>query len=320
MPAAMSPALARALAAFRPGLPLGVAFSGGADSTALLLACARRWPGQVRALHVHHGLQSAADDFEAHCHRVCQQLDVPLRVRRVDARAAPGDSPEAAARAARYRALHDSAREDGDVPLTHLALAQHADDQIETLLLALSRGAGLPGLAAMPACALRTGIAWHRPLLQVPGPDLRQWLMDQGQAWVEDPSNQDERYTRNRIRRVLLPALQACFPQFRATLARSAAHAAQAAQLLVELAQQDLCDVGNPPVIGRLQALSPPRQANVLRFWLVSVYQTTATAAQLRALQQQLAACTTRGHRIHLKIGRGFSVREGDCLVWRTHA
>jgi tRNA(Ile)-lysidine synthase len=172
----------------------------------------------------------------------------------------------------------------------------------------------------MPACALRTGIAWHRPLLQVPGADLRQWLMDQGQAWVEDPSNQDERYTRNRIRRVLLPALQACFPQFRATLARSAAHAAQAAQLLVELAQQDLCDVGNPPVIGRLQALSPPRQANVLRFWLVSVYQTTATAAQLRALQQQLAACTTRGHRIHLKIGRGFSVREGDCLVWRTHA
>lgn len=316
----MSPALAQALAVFRPGLPLGVAFSGGADSTALLLACARRWPGQVRALHVHHGLQAAADDFESQCAQVCGVLGVPLRVRRVRVHAAPGDSPEAAAREARYRALRESASQDWEPPITHIALAQHADDQAETLLLALSRGAGVPGLAAMPVRVLRDGIEWHRPLLQVPGADLRAWLTTQGQTWVEDPSNQDERYTRNRIRSVLLPALQTCLPQFRATLARSAAHAAQAAQLLRELAQQDLLDVGNPPVIQRLQALSQARQANVLRYWLNSVHHTTATAAQLRALQQQLAACTTRGHRIHLKTGRGFSVREGACLTWRSEA
>ncbi|MDD2811540.1 ATP-binding protein, partial [Rhodoferax sp.] len=95
----------QAMAAFAPALPLGVAFSGGADSTALLLACAQRWPGQVVALHVHHGLQAAGDDFERHCHTVCAALGVPLWCQHVDARHAPGQSPEAAARHARYKAF-----------------------------------------------------------------------------------------------------------------------------------------------------------------------------------------------------------------------
>jgi len=99
---------AEALAAFSPGLPVAVALSGGADSTALLIACAERWPGQVRAVHVHHGLQSAADDFEAFCRQLCAQLQVPLCVQRVDARAAPGQSPEDAARQARYAALAEA--------------------------------------------------------------------------------------------------------------------------------------------------------------------------------------------------------------------
>lgn len=141
-----------ALAAFarqRPPSPLGVAYSGGADSTALLLGCARLWPGQVVALHVNHGLQEAASAFESHCAAFCQRLGVPLRVRRVQAAHAKGESPEAAARAHRYEALLALAAE--PPALRAIALAQHADDQVETVLLALSRGAGLPGLAAMPA-------------------------------------------------------------------------------------------------------------------------------------------------------------------------
>ena len=94
-----------AFAAERPALPLAVALSGGADSTALLLACAARWPGRIEAWHVHHGLQAAADDFEQHCVALCQRLGVPLHVRRVDARAAPGQSPEDAARRHRYEAF-----------------------------------------------------------------------------------------------------------------------------------------------------------------------------------------------------------------------
>lgn len=311
----MSRTLAQALHDFEPGLPLAVAYSGGADSTALLLACAEKWPGQVRALHVHHGLQAAADDFERHCREVCARLQLPLQVRHVDARHAPGQSPEEAARSARYDALRALADE-ATPPIRHIALAQQADDQVETLLLALSRGAGLAGLSAMPAQWARDGLCYYRPLLDVPGAALRSWLQHRGVPWVEDPSNADEQYTRNRIRARLLPALEAAFPQFRDTFARSAAHAAQAQELLDEVAAEDLQRVGLPPQITRLQQLSRPRQANVLRHWLRSHHGTLPSTAQLHELLDQLAACTTRGHRIRLKVGGGFVERQGVALAW----
>ncbi len=306
-----------ALQAFAPALPLAVALSGGADSTALLLACARRWPGQVLAIHVHHGLQAAADGFEQHCVAFCGQLGVPLRVQRLDARPAPGQSPEDAARQARYQALTAIALEDHALgAIQSIAIAQHADDQVETLLLALSRGAGVAGLAAMPAQWERGGLVWHRPLLQVAAADVRQWLKAQGQAWVEDPTNRDERYTRNRIRAQLLPVLETVFPSFRETFARSAANAAQAAELLQELAQEDLLQVGQPPEIKALQMLSRARQSNVLRHWLRHTHLTTPTAAQLSELLSQISACSTRGHRIRIKVGSGFVVRSGTTLDW----
>jgi len=314
----MSQTLPQALASFRPGLPLAVALSGGADSVALLLACAERWPGQVRAIHIHHGLQAAADDFERHCVALCARRAIPLAVCRVDARHAPGESPEDAARQARYAALSRAARTAWpDVLLGDVALAQHADDQVETLLLALSRGAGLPGLAAMPARWERDGLVYHRPLLRVPGAALRAWLRDQCESWVEDPSNADQRFTRNRIRARLLPALEDVFPQFRDTFARSAAHAAQGQELLAEVAAQDLAQVGTPPTLDGLRALSRARQANVLRHWLRAVHATTPSAAQLSELQDQIADCTTRGHRLRLKVGRGFVVRDGARIDWR---
>lgn len=302
---------------YAPALPLAVGLSGGADSTALLLACAERWPGQVRAIHVHHGLQAAADDFERHCIALCARLQVPLVVQRVDGRPAPGQSPEDAARIARYKAFESVALTSKALhAIQSIALAQHADDQVETLLLALSRGAGVAGLAAMPACWQRGGIDWHRPLLRVPGTELRVWLQARGESWVDDPSNQDERYTRNRIRARLLPVLEAAFPAYRDTFSRSAGHAAQASELLLEIAQQDLEAVGQSPRIAALQPLSRARQANVLRHWLRQAHQTTPATAQLDELLSQIAACTTRGHRIHLKVGRGFVAREGALLRW----
>ena len=312
----MTLSIDQALAGFSPGLPFVVALSGGADSTALLCACAERWPGQVRAVHVHHGLQAAADGFAAHCRQLCAQLHVPLAVCHVDARPAPGQSPEDAARQARYAALADAAQSHWP-DAKGIALAQHADDQVETLLIALSRGAGLPGLASMPAQWQRVGLQWHRPWLQVAGADVRQWLRDRGQVWVEDPSNRDVHLTRNRIRAQVLPALAQALPAFRDTFARSAAHAAQAQALLDELAAEVLEQVGLPPAIAALRALSPARQALVLRHWLKSQYQVTPSTAQLQELQAQLADCTTRGHRLHLKVGSGFVRREGDVLRWQ---
>jgi tRNA(Ile)-lysidine synthase len=306
-----------AMAAFAPALPLAVGLSGGADSTALVLACARRWPGQVRAIHVHHGLQAAADGFERHCADLCARLAVPLVVQRINARPAPGQSPEDAARQGRYAAL-DAALQ--TVPamagIATVALAQHADDQVETLLLALSRGAGVAGLASMPAQWQRVGLPWHRPLLQVSGQAVRGWLRAQGEPWVEDPTNADLHYTRNRIRAQVLPVLEAAFPAFRDTFARSAANAAQASELLDEVAVADLVQVGTPPQLAALHALTRARQANVLRHWLRSVHRTTPTAAQLAELLGQVAACTTRGHRIRIKVGTGFVVRVEGGLDW----
>jgi len=313
----------QAMEAFKPRLPLGVGFSGGADSTALLLASSAKWPGQVVALHVHHGLQSAADGFEAHCRKLCAHLNIPLRVAHVDARSLSGQSPEDAARRTRYAAFKQLATDGPE--LYSVALAQHADDQVETLLLALSRGSGLPGLSAMPATWHRDGLIYYRPLLQVSGLALRDYLREHQQVWVEDPTNTDVQLTRNRIRAHLLPALEACFTSFRDTFARSAAHAAEAQSLLQELAATDLARLTSSTdpstsdafiLLQALQELSRLRQTNVLRHWLVMCHGTQASAAQMHELLDQVSACTTRGHRLHIKVGEGFVERQGVHLRW----
>ena len=306
---------------FCPALPLAVALSGGADSTALLLACAEKWPGQVLALHVNHGLQAAAADFERQCRLLCQQLNVPLGVQHVDARHASGDSPEDAARRARYAAFDALSRvEYGSLAIKSVALAQHADDQVETFLLALSRGAGLGGLSAMPAHWRRHGIDYHRPFLAVAQQDIRAWLGARHQGFVEDPSNQDQRYTRNRIRAQLVPALATCFPQYRKTVARSVAHVAEAQALLEEVADLDClsvcCPTGGQPRIRGLQELSRPRQANLVRRWLKLAYQVVPSTVQLAALLDQVEVCRTRGHHIHLKVAGGFVERRAEVLDW----
>lgn len=307
-----NPALA-ALGQLQLTGPLAVAYSGGADSTSLLVAAAEYWPGQVHAIHIHHGLQAAADDFVRVCESVCASINTPLHIIHIDAAPAKGESPEDAARRARYAALSNGAKQLG---LGSILLGQHADDQVETLLLALSRGAGLPGLSSMPAVFERAGVVFHRPLLQIPAASLRDWLTQRDIAFVDDPTNSDERYTRNRIRSRLLPVLAEAFPQFRETFARSARHAAQAQALLSEVASEDLARTGIPPLIKALQTLSRARQANVLRHWLLAAHRATPTSAQLEQLLSQIAACTTRGHRIHLKVATGHVIRVGAVLQY----
>ena len=314
-----------------------VAYSGGADSTALLLMLAQQHPGQVQAIHIHHGLQAAADDFAAHCTAFCLALGVPLHVVHVDAKAQAGQSPEDAARRARYSALSSKVKDinsaltqqnHAQAAIKTVAIAQHADDQIETLLLALSRGAGLPGLSSMPATWLRDGVEFVRPLLGMTSLEIRAWLASQGlaarhpgglnmgQGWVEDPTNLETQFTRNRIRHDLIPVLEKAFPQFRQTFARTAAHAAEAQSILVQVAIEDMANTGNPPRIAALQGLNSQRQGNVLRYWLKASHQASPSTAQLAELQSQIANCTDRGKQLHIKVASGYVERHGDTLAY----
>ena len=290
---------------------IGVAYSGGADSTALLLAAQRRWPGRIVALHINHGMQAAAADFERHCQAFCDEREIPLQIARLQLVPPSGASPEDWARKARYAELRELA---GVCAIKNIVLAQHADDQVETLLLALSRGAGLPGLAAMAPSFERADVHFHRPILAVSGQALRHWLVAARVACVVDPSNAAQGLTRHRIRHPLLPVLEQAFPAFRDTFARSARHAAQGQVLLSQLAVLDAERTGLPPSIKALQALPAERQANLLRHWLAQDHQCAPSAAQLDELLKQIAACTTRGHRLSLKIGAGWVRRVAGAL------
>jgi tRNA(Ile)-lysidine synthase len=294
--------------------PIAVALSAGADSTALLLVAHALWPARVVALHVHHGLQDAADTFEAMASATCTQRGIELVVRRVDAAAAAGQSPEDAARQARYRALAAMALATGEQGAACVLLGHHADDQAETLLLALSRGAGLPGLASMGEYFERHGMRFGRPLLALPASELRGWLQTQQQAFVDDPSNLDIHLTRNRIRSQLMPAWAQTFPGFLPMLARSARHAAQAQTLLDELADMDLALIGEPPAIAAMQSLSGARQANALRRWLRRSAQVAPSDAQLTELLAQIADCRTRGHHIRIRLADGLVTRQDERL------
>ncbi len=269
-----SAVLAR-LAAWRHAPAWRVAFSGGLDSSVLLhlLATAARQHElpPICAVHVHHGLQAVADQWPAHCQRFCDELGVSLNIAPVQV--APGASLERAAREARYAAFSDLLKAD-----EVLLLAQHQDDQAETLLYRLLRGAGVRGLAAMAQSrSLGAGHA-VRPLLEVPRKTLEAYAARHGLQWVEDPSNDDSGFARNFLRRDILPKLAAYWPGVPAVLARAAAHQAEAHGLLRDLAEIDLerCRgqleiswLGTPCLdLSALRQLTEARQRNLLRHWL----------------------------------------------------
>ncbi len=253
---------------------VAVAFSGGPDSTALLhAACrsARAAAIEVVALHVHHGLVADADAWVRRVRTQCarwRRAGAPLRLRIawLEGAPAPGESVEAWARRARYAALAALAHAEG---ATLVLLAHHRRDQAETVLLQLLRGAGAPGLAAMPRQRERDALTWARPWLDQPREAIEAYLARHRLRSVVDPTNADRRFARSRLRLDVWPALRAAFPAAESALAQSARRAAEAAAALAELAAIDLagCADAQGLRVAEWLALSPPRRANALRHW-----------------------------------------------------
>ena len=242
------------------------------------------------ALHVHHGLSPNADRWVAFCADECAQRDIALTVEHVHVARSPQKSLEATARAARYAAL---ARANADV----IVLAHHADDQAETLLLQLLRGAGPHGLASMPAAHVGPGPTLLRPLLALPRTVIEAFAKQRRIRWIDDESNADTRVKRNYLRHEIGPRLAAAFPGYPATLVRAAAHHAEAAHLQDELAAIDaitVCgtDAQGKPTIDRAALIaiatrSPPRARNLLRWFLRSHALAMPSTARLAAMLDQ---------------------------------
>ncbi len=321
--------LARVRAQLSDIVPSGsrivVALSGGIDSIVLLdvmrrIAARRRW--RLSALHVNHQLQDAAPQWVQFCRRLCRARGVPLRVVKVDV--PRGNSVERAAREARYGALL-RARAD------FIALAHNRDDQAETLLLHLLRGAGIRGLAGMrvvadvPALTALEGVTdtprLLRPLLDVPRSDIRAYAERRKLAWIDDPSNAATDYTRNFLRIEVMPRISERFPAYREALARTGRHATEAGQLLDELAQLD----GSPGdataacPLAVLRALSVARAKNVLRHFLQQHGIEIASADRLEEAVRQLRAARSDA-RVAIRLGtRDLRVHRGAVVLTANH-
>jgi tRNA(Ile)-lysidine synthase len=316
-----NPALAalQRFAALHPDIAqaerIGIAFSGGADSTALLLAALSLWGGQrLCALHVNHGLQQGAESFAAHCTRFCDAQGVRLATARVQVHVARGQSVEEQARDARYRALADLARQEG---CAVVLLAQHGDDQVESLLLALLRGAGPRGLAAMPARMLRHGVAFARPLLACGAAELRAWLSAQRVPFLQDPMNTDLAYRRNRIRAELLPVVARLEPAYRQTLGRTATLCAAADAQLRSRAADDLRRCASPAGLdlAALRATGSARIAELLRLWL-RLHGQRLDRARTDELVRQVQQTAQGAARLELRLPRGTVRRRAGLLVF----
>ena len=254
--------------------PVLVGYSGGMDSHVLLRALVgRQGHAGVRAVHVDHGLHADSAAWARHCAQVCAALGVALEIRRVHV---DRDGPlglEGTARAVRRAAFADCLRP-GEV----LALAQHRDDQAETVLLRALRASGTDGLAAMrPWRRFATGWMW-RPLLATPRDALRAFAREQTLHWVDDPSNADTDRDRNFLRHRVLPLLRERWPQAEAALARAAALSAESADLLqaddAELLTRAMTADGEGLSVAALRALPAARRARLLRRWVASSGQT----------------------------------------------
>jgi tRNA(Ile)-lysidine synthase len=245
-----------------------VAYSGGIDSHVLLHLCVQvpALHAKLCAVHIHHGIQTQADGWLEHCKAAACALGVAFLYRHVDARPRRGDSPEETARNARYRAFAEIVGEN-EIILS----AQHRDDQMETLLLQLFRGAGLAGLASMPKqTACGKGVLL-RPLLDVPRAAIQDYAEKHRLQWVEDPSNTAYDYDRNYLRHAVVPLLKHRWPGIGVTVARTARHCAAAQTLLEELAEDlfsTLYDTADRTLhLPSLAKLDRNRQRLLLRHW-----------------------------------------------------
>jgi tRNA(Ile)-lysidine synthase len=262
-----------------------VAFSAGADSTALLAALVEFMgpvsAGRIRAVHIDHGLQPQSVEWAKHAAHVCRGFGVPCTIERVRVTSAAGESIEASARAVRYAALARLL-----APGEYLLTAHHVDDQLETVLLQLARGAGVAGFAAMPANAAFAGGSHLRPLLAVTHAELIEYLAARGIEWLDDPMNADVRFDRTFLRTVVIPVLKRRWPAIASNATRTARHMADAQRLLDSIAERDWVRArdGDRLDLAGLAGLSHERACNLLRFWIRRVGRPLPSAQNLERL------------------------------------
>jgi len=291
-----------------------VGFSGGLDSSVLLnvLASLRtQLRAPLSAIHIDHSLQAGSADWDIHCRNECERLGVKLRSLVVDASAGPGESPEAAAREARYAAIADALG-----PGAMLLTAHHRDDQAETLLLQLLRGAGVEGLAAMPVIR-KWHQGWHaRPLLAFRRQVIRDWAVSRGLHWIEDPSNVASLADRNYLRHQVMPLLGERWPGAVEGIVRSAAHCADAAEVMRLQAEKDLVNAAldDRLQVAALRDLPAVRARNLLRYWLRG---RGAAPLSLRRLSDALnQLCHARADAAVRIVWHGFEMRRFRDQVW----
>ncbi|MCW8899181.1 MAG: tRNA lysidine(34) synthetase TilS [Gammaproteobacteria bacterium] len=249
---------------------LWVGYSGGCDSHVLLHSLVALRPQlncEIKAIHINHGLSPLANEWEEHCRHICEQLSVSYTAVLVNAKR-KNSSPEEAARYARYAEWRKLIKKD-----EVLLLAHHQDDQAETVLIQLLRGAGVKGLAAMPQQQKFAQGLLCRPMLNFLREEVYSYALEHGLNWIDDPSNFDTDFDRNFLRHEIVPLLETRWPALKKTLSRTAAHQGEANKLLTDLAQQDwlLVQSDNQVKLDRLLQLDAPRQRNVLRYWLASI-------------------------------------------------
>jgi tRNA(Ile)-lysidine synthase len=276
---------------------VAVAFSGGRDSTALLHAVLRLAAGsglRVAALHVHHGLQPQADRWLEQLRRRCARwtragASLSFHFQRLEGEPGPGDSVDAWARRGRYAALAEMAHAVGS---SLVMLAHHRRDQAETFLLQALRGGGAAGLSGMPRDVVREGITWARPWRDMPREAIEAYIRQHRLRFIDDASNDDPRFARNRMRLQVWPALSAAFPDTEASLAAAAQRASQEAACLAELASEDLgrASDGAGVVIARWAELSIARRGNALRTWLRERSGRSPSEASLQRLLAEVPA------------------------------
>lgn len=303
------------LCALRGRRQLLVAYSGGLDSTVLLHQLVRLREAcpalRLRAIHVHHGISPNADRWAAHCQAMCHRWQVPLELAYVELRE-EGLGVEAQARKARYQAF-EAALAPGEALVT----AQHLDDQCETLLLALKRGSGPAGLAAMPAKLPFAGSVILRPLLNTPRAQLEAWADRHKLLWIDDESNQDDRYDRNFLRLRILPALEARWPHFTQAAARSAQLCGEQEQLLDELLAPELAALmeGKTLAIAPLESMSERKRAALLRRWLAALNAPMPARATLQRIWDEVAQ-SREDASPRLKVGDNEARRYQGRLWW----
>jgi len=298
---------------------LCVAYSGGLDSTVLLHVAKTFCKNNniaLSAAHVNHGISKHAETWQKHCEEQCAELNIPFATQSLSLKKRPQHSLEADARDARYSILDSLAQ-----PNSIVVLAQHQDDQAETFLLQLKRGAGVKGLAAMPVImARKSGVQYLRPLLEATRADILLYARRHKLTWIDDESNQDIAYDRNFLRNQVLPLLTQRWPSFSKAVARSTRHCAQENAVNTEymdLLWDRLVEAGSID-LSQLSTQSPATQSSFIRHWLATEHDLSPASAQLSDILRMAQVVNNLGRKNtspHIVLGSKAIERYKDKLT-----